>query len=45
MSKDWLKWHDLALGIQKRNGTHEAGWRGFQYLWDEITRDQPDLLD
>ncbi|KAF3889575.1 MULTISPECIES: class II aldolase/adducin family protein [Nostocales] len=36
---------DLALEIQKRNGTHEAGWRGFQYLWDEITHDQPDLLD
>ena len=37
--------HDLALSIQQRNGTHEAGWRAFQYLWDEITRDQPDLLD
>lgn len=36
--------HNLALGIQ-RNGTHEAGWRGFQYLWDEITHNQPDLLD
>ncbi len=37
--------HDLALEIQKRNGTHEAGWRAFQYLWDEITHDQPDLLE
>jgi ribulose-5-phosphate 4-epimerase/fuculose-1-phosphate aldolase len=37
--------HDIALGIQKRNGSHEAGWRSFQYLWDDITRDQPDLFD
>lgn len=37
--------HDVALGIQKRAGSHEAGWRGFQYLWDDITRDQPDLFD
>ncbi|AFY31739.1 class II aldolase/adducin family protein [Calothrix sp. PCC 7507] len=37
--------HDIALGIQQRGGTHEAGWRGFQYLWDDITRDQPDLFD
>ena len=37
--------HDIALEIQQRGGTHKAGWGGFQYLWDEITHDQPDLFD
>ncbi|MEH2392765.1 MAG: class II aldolase/adducin family protein [Nostoc sp.] len=37
--------HDIALKIQQRGGTHQAGWGGFQYLWDEITHDQPDLFD
>ncbi|MEJ1936175.1 class II aldolase/adducin family protein [Nostoc sp. NIES-2111] len=37
--------HDIALNLQQHAGTHKAGWGGFQYLWDEITHDQPDLLD
>ncbi|BCL36002.1 class II aldolase/adducin family protein [Nostoc sp. MS1] len=37
--------HDIALNLQQRAGTHKAGWGSFQYLWDEITHDQPDLLD
>lgn len=37
--------HEVALGVQKLAGTHQAGWRGFQYLWDDIVREQPDLLD
>lgn len=37
--------HDIAQNLQQRAGTHKAGWGGFQYLWDEITHDQPDLLD
>ncbi|MEH2424059.1 MAG: class II aldolase/adducin family protein [Nostoc sp.] len=35
----------ITLKIQQRGGTHQAGWGGFQYLWDEITHDQPDLFD
>jgi ribulose-5-phosphate 4-epimerase/fuculose-1-phosphate aldolase len=37
--------HDIALNLQQRAGTHKAGWGSFQYLWDEITHDQPDLLE
>lgn len=37
--------HDVALSIQQRGGTHQAGWGGFQYLWDEISHAQSDLFD
>lgn len=37
--------HEIALRTQQRTGTHEAGWRGFQHLWEEIISEEPDLLN
>lgn len=37
--------HDTAECTRKDNGSHYAGWLSFRPLYDDITREQPDLLD
>ena len=37
--------HEMAALTASQVGSHVAGWLSFQPLYDQIVREQPDLLD
>jgi ribulose-5-phosphate 4-epimerase/fuculose-1-phosphate aldolase len=37
--------HEQALAARQGFGDRQLGWFSFQLLWDEITAEQPDLLE